>query len=356
MAARWDKGGKDYINCPLDKEQYEAFVQALRDGEKTEFKEWEKDTPYFEGCMPIEVMAERGVETLALRPDEGRRPRQSAHRTLALRRRPAPPGQCARHLVEHGRLPDQAEARRAGPHLPHHSRASRMPSSRGSAASTATASSTRPRLLDGELRLKSKPNIRFAGQITGCEGYVESAAIGLIAARFAAAELQGEDLPSPPPETALGALLGHITGGADAESFQPMNVNFGLMPPDPRPLEEGRPEEDVHRPRPREARRVAGAGARRGTGLVRKLDRRDQLGHSEQPRLDRLRHCVGKPVRNRIPRLEVARRSPAPAPSTSQGSCARPTLSLVADLETRVPRILAQPLDQVVDRAPRNPR
>ena len=97
MAARWDKGGKDYINCPMDKEQYHAFVQALLDGEKTEFKEWEKDTPYFEGCMPIEVMAERGAETLALRPDEAGRPRQSAHRALALCRRPAAPGQCARH-------------------------------------------------------------------------------------------------------------------------------------------------------------------------------------------------------------------------------------------------------------------
>ena len=161
MAARWDKGGKDYINCPLDKEQYEAFVQALRDGEKTEFKEWEKDTPYFEGCMPIEVMAERGVETLRFGPMKGVGLDNPRTGPLALCRRPAPPGQCARHLVEHGRLPDQAEARRAGAHLPHYSRASRMPSSRGLAESTATASSTRPSLLDRELRLKSKPNIRF---------------------------------------------------------------------------------------------------------------------------------------------------------------------------------------------------
>ena len=128
-----------------------------------------------------------------------------------------------------------------------------------------------PRLLDGELRLKSKPNIRFAGQITGCEGYVESAAVGILAARFAAAELRGETLAAPPAETALGALLAHITGGADAETFQPMNVNFGLMPPDRRPLEARRPQESLHRPRARGVRQLAESWLKVPRASLRKL-------------------------------------------------------------------------------------
>ena len=232
MAARWDKGGKDYINCPLDKAQYEDFVAALIDGEKMPFHEWEKDTPYFEGCMPIEVMAERGRETLRFgpmkptgldNPRTGRWP----YAVVQLRQDNAlgtlwnmvgfqtklKHGEQVRIFRTIPGLEDAEFARLGGIH-------------RNSFINS-------PRLLDGELRLRSKPNIRFAGQITGCEGYVESAAVGILAARFAAAEFRGEHLPPPPPETALGAILAHITGGADAETFQPMNVNFGLMPPLP---------------------------------------------------------------------------------------------------------------------------
>ena len=230
MAARWDKGGKDYINCPLDKDQYAAFVQALRDGEKTEFKDWEKDTPYFEGCMPIEVMADRGVETLRFGPMKGvglDNPRTGRWPYAVVQLRQDNALGTLWNMVgfqtklKHG---EQVRIFRTIPGLENAEFARLGGIHRNSFINS-------PRLLDSELRLKSKPNIRFAGQITGCEGYVESAAIGLIAARFAIAEQSGETLPPPPPETALGALLGHITGGADAESFQPMNVNFGLMPP-----------------------------------------------------------------------------------------------------------------------------
>ena len=232
MAARWDKGGKDYINCPLDKEQYEVFVQALRDGEKTEFKDWEKDTPYFEGCMPIEVMADRGVETLRYGPMKGvglDNPKTGRWPYACVQLRQDNALGTLWNMVgfqtklKHG---EQVRIFRSIPGLENAEFARLGGIHRNSFINS-------PRLLDGELRLKSKTNIRFAGQITGCEGYVESAAIGLIAARFAIAEKQGDSLPPPPPETALGALLGHITGGADAESFQPMNVNFGLMPPLP---------------------------------------------------------------------------------------------------------------------------
>jgi len=232
MAARWDKGGKDYINCPLDKEQYEAFVQALRDGEKTEFKDWEKSTPYFEGCMPIEVMAERGVETLRFGPMKGvglDNPRTGRWPYAVVQLRQDNALGTLWNMVgfqtklKHG---EQVRIFRTIPGLENAEFARLGGIHRNSFINS-------PKLLDHELRLKSKPNIRFAGQITGCEGYVESAAIGLIGARFAAAELKGETLVPPPAETALGALLGHITGGADAESFQPMNVNFGLMPPIP---------------------------------------------------------------------------------------------------------------------------
>ena len=239
MAARWDKGGKDYVNCPMDKEQYHAFVTALNEGEKTEFKEWEKDTPYFEGCMPIEVMAERGPETLRFGPmkptgldnphsataehPNGRWP----YAVVQLRQDNAM-GTLWNMVgfqtkLKHG---EQVRIFRTIPGLENAEFARLGGIHRNSFINS-------PRLLDRELRLKSKPNIRFAGQITGCEGYVESAAVGILAARFAAAELRGETLTSPPVETALGALLNHITGGADAETFQPMNVNFGLMPPPP---------------------------------------------------------------------------------------------------------------------------
>jgi methylenetetrahydrofolate--tRNA-(uracil-5-)-methyltransferase len=230
MAARWDKGGKDYINCPLDKAQYEAFVQALVDGEKMPFHDWETDTPYFEGCMPIEVMAERGPETLRhgpLKPMGLDNPRTGRWSYAVVQLRQDNALGTLWNMVgfqtklKHG---EQVRIFRTIPGLENAEFARLGGIHRNSFINS-------PRLLDDQLRLKSKPNIRFAGQITGCEGYVESAAVGLMAARFASAELNGEQLASPPPETALGALLGHITGGADAETFQPMNVNFGLMPP-----------------------------------------------------------------------------------------------------------------------------
>ncbi|MBU0863181.1 MAG: methylenetetrahydrofolate--tRNA-(uracil(54)-C(5))-methyltransferase (FADH(2)-oxidizing) TrmFO [Alphaproteobacteria bacterium] len=235
MASRWDKvgpigDGKDYINCPMDKEQYHTFVQGLVDGDKTEFKDWEKDTPYFEGCMPIEVMAERGPETLRFGPMKGvglDNPRTGRwpYAVVQLRQDNAL-GTLWNMVGFQTKLKHaaQAELFRTIPGLEKAEFARLGGLHRNSFIRS-------PELLDQQLRLKSAPHIRFAGQITGCEGYVESAAIGLIAARFAAAELGGRDLPPPPPETALGALLGHITGGADAASYQPMNVNFGLFPP-----------------------------------------------------------------------------------------------------------------------------
>ena len=230
MAARWDKGGKDYVNCPMDKGQYEDFVAALNAGEKTEFKEWEKDTPYFEGCMPIEVMAERGVETLRFGPMKGvglDNPRTGRWPYACVQLRQDNKLGTLWNMVgfqtklKHG---EQVRIFRTIPGLEKAEFARLGGIHRNSFINS-------PKLLDGELRLKTRPNIRFAGQITGCEGYVESAAVGILAARFAASELRGEPMPPPPVETAMGALLGHITGGADAETFQPMNVNFGLMPP-----------------------------------------------------------------------------------------------------------------------------
>jgi methylenetetrahydrofolate--tRNA-(uracil-5-)-methyltransferase len=230
MAARWEKGGKDYINCPMDKTQYDAFVAALNAGEKTAFKDWEKDTPYFEGCMPIEVMAERGVETLRYGPMKGvglDDPRTGRWPYAVVQLRQDNALGTLWNMVgfqtkmKHG---EQVRIFRTIPGLENAEFARLGGIHRNSFIRS-------PALLDGELRLKSKPNIRFAGQITGYEGYVESAAIGLLAARFAAAELSGRAMPPPPVETALGALLNHITCGADAETYQPMNVNFGLMPP-----------------------------------------------------------------------------------------------------------------------------
>ena len=233
MAARWDKGGKDYVNCPMDKGQYDRFVQALAGGDKMEFKEWERETPYFEGCMPIEVMVERGVETLRhgpMKPVGLDNPRTGRWPYAVVQLRQDNALGTLWNMVgfqtklKHG---DQVRIFRMIPGLENAEFARLGGIHRNSFINS-------PRLLDSELRLKSKRNIRFAGQITGCEGYVESAAIGLIAARFAAAELcVGESLSSPPAETAIGSLLSHITGGADANTFQPMNVNFGLLPPVP---------------------------------------------------------------------------------------------------------------------------
>jgi methylenetetrahydrofolate--tRNA-(uracil-5-)-methyltransferase len=230
MAARWEKGGKDYINCPLDKPKYEDFVAALIEGEKMPFHEWETDTPYFEGCMPIEVMAERGPETLRhgpMKPMGLDDPRTGRWPYAVVQLRQDNALGTLWNMVgfqtklKHG---EQVRIFRTIPGLENAEFARLGGIHRNSFINS-------PRLLDRELRLRSKPNIRFAGQITGCEGYVESAAVGLLAARFAAAELRGEQMPAPPSETALGAILAHITGGADAETFQPMNVNFGLMPP-----------------------------------------------------------------------------------------------------------------------------
>jgi len=231
FASRWDKGDtKDYINCPMTKDQYLAFHAGLMSGEKSEFKEWEKDTPYFDGCMPIEVMAERGIDTLRYGPMKpvglddpktGRWPyavvqlrQDNAQGTLwnivGFQTKLKHAEQVALFRTIPGL--EKAEFARLG----------------GLHRNTFIRS---PELLDETLRLKSQPNIRFAGQITGCEGYLESAAIGMLAGRFAAAELAGETITAPPLTTAFGALLGHITGGANAETYQPMNVNFGLFPP-----------------------------------------------------------------------------------------------------------------------------
>src|SRR3954469_20969183 len=230
LASRWDKGEAAYINCPMTKEQYLAFHGALLDGDKMAFKDWEKDTPYFEGCMPIEVMAERGVETLRYGPmkpvglddpSTGRWP----HAVVQLRQDNAL-GTLFNMVGFQTKLKHSEQVRifRTIPGL----EKAEFARLGGLHRNTFINS---PQLLDATLRLKRAPHIRFAGQITGCEGYVESAAIGLLAGRFAAAELAGGTLAPPPPETALGALLGHITGGADAATYQPMNVNFGLFPP-----------------------------------------------------------------------------------------------------------------------------
>jgi methylenetetrahydrofolate--tRNA-(uracil-5-)-methyltransferase len=230
LASRWDKGEAAYINCPMTKDQYLAFHQGLVDGEKTEFKAWEKDTPYFEGCMPIEVMAERGLDTLRFGPMKpvglddpktGRWP----HAVVQLRQDNAL-GTLFNMVGFQTKL-KHAEQVRLFRTIPGLEKAE-FARLGGLHRNTFINS---PQLLDGTLRLRKAPHIRFAGQITGCEGYVESAAVGLLAGRFAAADLAGQDLPPPPPETALGALLGHITGGAEAATYQPMNVNFGLFPP-----------------------------------------------------------------------------------------------------------------------------
>ncbi|MEN3971439.1 methylenetetrahydrofolate--tRNA-(uracil(54)-C(5))-methyltransferase (FADH(2)-oxidizing) TrmFO [Sphingomicrobium sp. XHP0235] len=229
--SRWEKGtGKDYLNCPMDKEQYETFVQALVDGEKTEFKDWEKDTPYFEGCMPIEVMAERGIDTLRHGPmkpvglDDPRTGRWP-YAVVQLRQDNAL-GTLWNIVGFQTKLKwgAQKDIFRTIPGLEKAEFARLGGIHRNSFIRS-------PELLDQELRLKFMPHIRFAGQITGCEGYLESAAVGLMAARFAAAEAKGERFEAPPIETAFGALLHHITGGASADSYQPMNINFGLMPP-----------------------------------------------------------------------------------------------------------------------------
>jgi methylenetetrahydrofolate--tRNA-(uracil-5-)-methyltransferase len=229
--SRWNKGdGHDYINCPMSKDEYLAFHAALMAGEKTEFKEWETNTPYFEGCMPVEVMGSRGVDTLRFGPmkpvglDDPRTGRWP-HAVVQLRQDNALG--TLWNIVGFQTKLKHAEQVRVFRMIPglQNAEFARLG---GLHRNTFIRS---PVLLDATLRLRSRPNVRFAGQITGCEGYVESAAIGMLAGRFAAAELAGRALPSPPPTTALGALLGHITGGAEADVYQPMNINFGLFPP-----------------------------------------------------------------------------------------------------------------------------
>jgi len=241
MQSRYDKGETEeertaYLNCPMDKGQYEAFIDALLAADKTEFHVGEETsspvpTPYFDGCLPIEVMAERGRETLRHGPmkpvglTNPHQPDVKAHAVVQLRR-DNKLGTLFNIVGFQTKMKygSQTEVLRMIPGL-EQARFARL----GGIHRNTFLNS--PTLLDGQMRLKSKPNIRFAGQITGVEGYVESAAMGLLAGRLATAEIQGRTLNAPPGTTATGALITHISGGAEAKTFQPMNVNFGLFPP-----------------------------------------------------------------------------------------------------------------------------
>ncbi len=236
--SRYDKEGPGgdkaaYVNCPMDKEQYEAFIAALNAGAKTEFKEWEKNTPYFEGCLPIEVMAERGPETLRFGPMKpvGLMDARTGKRPYAVvqLRQDNKLGTLYNMVGFQTKLKYgvQEEIFRMIPGL-ENARFARL----GGIHRNTFLNS--PRLLDSTLRLKAEPRVRFAGQVTGVEGYVESAAMGMLAGRFAAAERLGRPIEPPPHTSAFGALLAHVTGGHITDgksSFQPMNVNFGLFPP-----------------------------------------------------------------------------------------------------------------------------
>jgi methylenetetrahydrofolate--tRNA-(uracil-5-)-methyltransferase len=233
--SRYDKvgpggDGSDYINCGMDREQYHAFLQALLDGEKGEFKEWEKNTPYFEGCLPIEVMAARGADTLRWGPMKpvGLTNKHTGTKPFAVvqLRQDNALGTLFNMVGFQTKLKyaEQTKVFRMIPGLEHAEFARLGGMHRNTFLNS-------PRVLDSQLRLKSLPRLRFAGQITGVEGYVESAAMGLLAGRMAAAQRHGRLLEAPPPTTAMGALAAHITGGAEAQTFQPMNVNFGLFPP-----------------------------------------------------------------------------------------------------------------------------
>jgi methylenetetrahydrofolate--tRNA-(uracil-5-)-methyltransferase len=240
--SRYDKAGPggtgaDYINCPMTKEQYDAFVAALLAGEKTDFKEWETNTPYFDGCLPIEVMAERGHETLRhgpMKPVGLTNPHNPTVKPYAIvqLRQDNKLGTLYNMVGFQTKLkygPQQAIFRT----IPGLEKAE-FARLGGLHRNTFLNS---PKLLDAQLRLRAEPRLRFAGQMTGCEGYVESASVGLIAGLYAAADARGASLAPPPATTALGALLGHITGGhietiePGSRSFQPMNINFGLFPP-----------------------------------------------------------------------------------------------------------------------------
>src|SRR5579872_1755702 len=240
--SRYDKSGPggsgaDYINCPMTKEEYLAFVEALLSGEKTDFKEWETNTPYFDGCLPIEVMAARGAETLRHGPmkpvglTNPHNPQVKAYAIVQLRQ-DNKLGTLYNMVGFQTKLKYGAQQRifRTIPGL----QSAEFARLGGLHRNTFLNS---PKLLDVQLRLRAAPRLRFAGQMTGCEGYVESAGIGLIAGLYAAADARGRGLVPPPATTALGSLLGHITGGHvetidnGPRSFQPMNVNFGLFPP-----------------------------------------------------------------------------------------------------------------------------
>jgi methylenetetrahydrofolate--tRNA-(uracil-5-)-methyltransferase len=255
--SRYDKEGPGgdaaaYVNCPMDKAQYDAFIDALLDGPKAEFKEWE-NVPYFDGCLPIEVMAERGRETLRHGPmkpvglTNPRNPTVKPHAIVQLRQDNAL-GTLFNIVgfqtkLKHGA---QAETFRMIPGL----QDAQFARLGGLHRNTFLNS---PKLLDRQLRLKAIPALRFAGQVTGVEGYVESAAMGLLTGRLAAAQALGGDLSAPPPETALGALVEHITGGhMEGSKFQPMNINYGLLPP----LEAPRADEDGKRIPPKERGRA----------------------------------------------------------------------------------------------------
>lgn len=239
MQSRYDKkgpggDGADYINCPLDKEQYENFVDALIASEQTDFKEWEKDTPYFESCLPIEVMASRGKETLRWGPmkpvglTNPHSPDIKSHAIVQLRQDNAL-GTIYNMVGFQTKMKygSQTEILRAIPGLEDAVFARLGGIHRNTFINS-------PKLLNGQLQLAKRPALRFAGQIMGVEGYVESAALGLITGRMAAAQALGNTYPVPPKTTAMGALVEHVTGGFMSGSkakFQPMNVNFGLFPP-----------------------------------------------------------------------------------------------------------------------------
>ncbi|MDA0781083.1 MAG: methylenetetrahydrofolate--tRNA-(uracil(54)-C(5))-methyltransferase (FADH(2)-oxidizing) TrmFO [Rickettsiales bacterium] len=229
--SRYDKGtGKDYINCPLTKEQYYEFVEALINSDKTEFKEWEKDTPYFDGCLPIEIMAQRGVETLRfgpMKPVGLTNPHSSEKPYAVIQLRQDNKLGTLYNIVGFQTKMKYGEQTKVFKNIPglENAEFARL----GGIHRNTFINS--PSLLDKTLRLKNRPDIRFAGQITGVEGYVESAACGFLAGKFAAYEINGQDITLPPATTALGALLSHITGDAESETFQPMNINFGLLPP-----------------------------------------------------------------------------------------------------------------------------
>ena len=240
--SRYDKGtSADYINCPMDQKQYDLFINDLIEGEKVSFHQWEKDTPYFEGCLPIEVMAERGPQTLSFGPmkpvglTNPHNPSQKPTAIVQLRQDNIIG--TTYNMVGFQTKLTYGEQKRIFQKIPglEEAKFSRL----GGLHRNTFING--PKLLDQTLKLKPKPIIRFAGQITGCEGYVESSAIGLLAGRFAAFERLGREIRLPPPETAIGSLLSHVTSSEDPSNYQPMNINFGLFPQIETPQEKDKP-------------------------------------------------------------------------------------------------------------------